>query len=420
MFIVLSTWWLFVYAKYCALNLRYIPFPKVEPADKIRKFIILIPCHNEELVIRNTIKSIMQVDYPSENYLLLVIDDGSADDTSQIVQSLQDEYENLHLVIRTPEEGGKGKSEALNQGYRHLLATGLLDSEEEYIVGVCDADGRIDDNMFWSAETLFQDDQIGACQAGVRILGRENSLLLRFQDMEFVLYSYVTQSIRSLCLGNASLGGNGQFIRQTALESVKFTRDELDYWWNPTSLSEDLEIGLRVKMKGYDVGVVPDSFVHQQGLTSWRKLIFRQRTRWAWGTIQVSLKYLFTFQLFRGQALSLEQKLDWLILLTLWGVSVALPVVWLLSLLHLMEIIIVGTPVTFWAALAIGFLWIPLIMLGVREVREYRRWRTIIWTLGFFFYLLHGIFCYYYALIKVITFQTPDWDKTARVDEETL
>ncbi|GAB1421520.1 glycosyltransferase family 2 protein [Anaerolineales bacterium] len=412
-FFFYSTWWLYLFVIYSIFHLSFEMFPTLTPGQRQRFFVILIPCHNEELVIENTIESLMTLDYPPENYLILVIDDASQDRTGVIVQGLTGRYPNLQLLQRSPEQGGKGKSEALNAGYRHLLASDLLSAHEDYVVGVCDADGRLDANMLWSAEALFAQENVGACQSGVRVRGREESFALRLQDMEFCLYSYITQSIRSRCLGNASLGGNGQFISKEALASVKYTHEGRDYWWDPDALTEDLEIGLRIIMKEYRVLAIPHSFVHQQGLTHMKKLIFRQRTRWAWGTLQVASSYLLNPKFYLSSKLSLVQKFDWFILLTLWGISVTLPLVWLLTILHIIGLISVGTPIQLLGALFVGFAWVPLIIFGLLEIKEYRRWRTVLWALGFYWYLMHGIIIYYYALLKLLIL-TPTWDKTER------
>jgi 1,2-diacylglycerol 3-beta-glucosyltransferase len=416
-YFVYSTWWLFVYLAFSIARRRLVKFTALTPGSRTRRFVIMIPCHNEELVIANTVRSLMRLDYPQENILILVINDASTDQTGPIVRELQAEYSNVHLLERAPGIGGKGKSEALNAGYRWLQAEGLVSADETYSIGVCDADGWLDENMLASVEALFEDPTIGGCQAGVRIRNRDQHILLRYQDMEFALYSYITQSIRSL-FGNASLGGNGQFISREALESARYTHNGLDYWWDPDSLTEDLDVGLRIAMNGYRIVTIPESFVHQQGLTDWRRLVFRQRVRWSWGTLQVTVKYLLSLRVYRDKTLTWLQKLDWSILLTLWGISISLPIVWGLSILHLLGVISVGSSLSFTMAILIGFAWIPLISLGLREIEEYQRWRVLLWATGFFLYLMHGIFCYYLALTKLIFFK-PEWDKTDRQAEQS-
>ena len=81
----------------------------------------------------------------------------------------------------------------------------------------------------------FADPTVGAVQIGVRINNREISRLARMQDMEFVIYTEVFQRGRRH-LGSVGLGGNGQFMRLSALLSLgnaPWTR----------SLTEDLDLG---------------------------------------------------------------------------------------------------------------------------------------------------------------------------------
>jgi 1,2-diacylglycerol 3-beta-glucosyltransferase len=125
------------------------------------------------------------------------------------------------------------------------------------------------------------DPWIGGVQLPVRIRNRD-SIIARLQDWEFWVFSALTQIARAR-LGNTSLGGNGQFTRFAALESL----DGLP--WS-TSLTEDLDLTLRLLLRGWRTTCVPEHHVNQQGLTSLRALV-RQRTRWFQGHL-VSLRYV--------------------------------------------------------------------------------------------------------------------------------
>jgi cellulose synthase/poly-beta-1,6-N-acetylglucosamine synthase-like glycosyltransferase len=111
----------------------------------------------------------------------------------------------------------------------------------------------------------------------VRISNREDSVLARLQDMEFVTHTDVFQSARDVW-GVAGLGGNGQFVRLAA---------HLDLAPAPWTdgLTEDLEQGLRLICAGWRIRYRRDVAVHQQGLVSARRLL-RQRSRWFQGHLQ--------------------------------------------------------------------------------------------------------------------------------------
>jgi len=96
--------------------------------------------------------------------------------------------------------------------------------------------------------------------------------------MEFVGFTYLVQVARDH-LGSSGLGGNGQFTRLDALASIGPAP------WARGALTEDLELGLSLVERGWRTRFCPDTFVSQQGLTSWRPLL-RQRTRWIHGHYQ--------------------------------------------------------------------------------------------------------------------------------------
>ena len=97
------------------------------------------------------------------------------------------------------------------------------------------------------------------------------------QDMEFVIYTEVFQRGRRH-LGSVGLGGNGQFVRLSALRSLgpaPWTR----------SLTEDLDLGVRLLAAGWRNEYCRTAAVHQQGVVEVKRLI-RQRARWFQGNLQ--------------------------------------------------------------------------------------------------------------------------------------
>ncbi len=80
---------------------------------------IMVPAHNEGIVIEKTVRSLLSLDYPAERYEVIIINDNSSDNSAQILKRIQDEKPAVTLkVINTDAvTGGKGKSNALNIGF---------------------------------------------------------------------------------------------------------------------------------------------------------------------------------------------------------------------------------------------------------------------------------------------------------------
>ena len=256
------------------------------PVDRGRSplVVMLVPLRDEELVLDTTVARLLDLDYDGP-WRVLLIDDGSRDATAAMADAWGAREDRVRVVHRSPERSGRGKGDALNAGHtlvRVWRAAGdpwLADyPDDEVVVGVVDADGRLDRGTLGAIAPYFADPSTGGVQIGVRIVNATTSLLARMQDMEFVAFSWLVQVARDT-VGSVGLGGNGQFTRLSALASLGPTP------WSARALTEDLDLGLRLAEAGWRNRFCPGAFVSQQGLTHWRAYL-RQRTRWIQGHYQ--------------------------------------------------------------------------------------------------------------------------------------
>ena len=234
----------------------------------------IVPCLNEELVIGETVRRLL--DQPG--CTVVVVDDGSTDETAlraRLAAQQRGEPERLLILTRHGEDSRQGKGAALNAAYplvlRHVRERGL--ATDSVIVAVMDADGRLSPGAIGSALALFSDDRVGGVQLVVRIRDRRK-LIGQFQDIEFWMISALSQFARSIS-GTVSLGGNGQFTRLNALEGL-----DGEPW--SRSLTEDLDLGLRLIAKGWRITTPVNGYVDQQPVDTLPRLL-RQRTRWYQG-----------------------------------------------------------------------------------------------------------------------------------------
>ena len=93
---------------------------------------ILIPAHNEQLAIKSTIDSVMKANYP--DFEVIVIDDGSTDDTLVIAQEQIKKFDNLKVIAL---EQNMGKAMALKYGTM---------SSKGNLILTLDADAYLDTN----------------------------------------------------------------------------------------------------------------------------------------------------------------------------------------------------------------------------------------------------------------------------------
>lgn len=327
-------------------------------------FSILVPARNEGLVIENTLRTILSMDYPHELFEVLLIDDGSTDRTARIALGLRREFPNLD-VLRIPlEQSGRGKSQALNIGYRHLVQKRRR-SFDNWIMGVFDADGLPKSDMLRKASYQFRDPKAGALQALVRMSNRHDFFLAFLQDIEFSTFARVSQFVRSIFKGAVALGGNGQFIRTAALNSITLENGE---WWRREALTEDLDIGVRLLLKGWENEFLITTTVSQQAVDSFGAL-YKQRTRWAWGTLQALQTYVLSGSLLKAKV-KLVKKVDMAYYLSFIIIPPVMLFCWILSFLSLAAIITTYNPFPSYFMIANGISFFPLIAYGLIRTRK--------------------------------------------------
>lgn len=376
-------------------------------------FSIVIPARNEETVIAETLGNVLNLDYPPELFEVTVVNDGSTDKTESIVRRLQQKHPNLRLLNVPEGIGGKGKGTALNIGFADFLLTwrGLeIKPRHRWIIGVFDSDARPQRNMLKQVSYQFSQPDVGGVQTLVRVRNRKTSFLARLQDIEFLAFARVVQFARTNFAGSVALGGNAQFVRATALDNSAL--EQLKQYWKNDCLTEDLDLGVRLLTKNWRNVYIESTSVSQEG-TETLMTMFRQRERWAWGTLQTLKLYVLSLGFWKTK-ISLRTKID----ISVYLIHIMLPFLvglcWIWSILNIIGLIKLTNffPLAF--TLANGFSFLPLLAYGLwKERSEYPAWQIVPLTLITALYTYHWIPCVMSALVKAISTK-PIWAKTPR------
>lgn len=378
-------------------------------------FVFVIPCLNEELVIGNTLDSLMAL--PQTNFAVLVVDDGSEDNTSAIVESRSSER--VWLLRRELPAARGGKGRALNAAFFHLVNSGILGEHdpEKVIIGILDADGRCSPNILQAVAPYFSSPRTASVQVGVRMRNITN-VLTRIQDFEFVTFTEIFQRGRRR-VGSVGLGGNGQFTRMSALATLR-PRPWTD------CLTEDLDLGLRLLAGGWVNQFCPHAFVNQQAVTSFRRLV-RQRSRWFQGHLQcwAQIPVLLRADLRPKTVADLMFQLTSPVLLLLFSVEAALvivvTIVGLMVAPHQMwDLILSRGPASLLAWYLLTFGVVPFYAIAYwMKSPNYSLPRAL--AIGHLFSLYAYLwFVAGWIAVARLVFKRRSWAKTARTDEPVL
>ncbi|HEY9711733.1 MAG TPA: glycosyltransferase family 2 protein, partial [Oculatellaceae cyanobacterium] len=171
-----------------------------------------------------------------------------------------------------PADAGGGKSGALNQ---------VLPLTKGEIVGVFDADAQVSKDLLRRTLPLFNNRQVGAVQVRKAIANSSVNFWTRGQMAEMAFDTYLQQQ-RIAIGGIGELRGNGQFVRRLALERCG--------GWNEETITDDLDLTLRLHLDKWDIGFLEFPPVEEEGVTT-ALALWHQRNRWGEGGYQRYLDY---------------------------------------------------------------------------------------------------------------------------------
>jgi poly-beta-1,6 N-acetyl-D-glucosamine synthase len=227
---------------------------------------VLVPAYNEELGIAATVCSLADPDYPMLE--IIVIDDGSSDETAAVVERLRDELPGL-IVVTQP---NAGKANALNAGLREAAG--------EIIVTV-DADTVFEPGALRTLVQQFRDPAVGAVSGNTKVANRDR-LLGRWQHLEYVMGFNLDRRMYDVVGCMPTVPGAIGAFRRAALDRVNGFSDD--------TLAEDTDLTMALHRAGFRVLYEPRAVAWTEAPHGLRDL-WRQRYRWSYGTIQSVWKH---------------------------------------------------------------------------------------------------------------------------------
>lgn len=257
---------------------------------------MIIPCFNEEKVIKQTLLSLLRFTEP--NLMVYVVDDDSSDNTLNVINGISDPR--IKVIRKKKPNAQKGKGHSLNIAYESILKDYWSIDSDQVIVTVLDADGFLCADAFTIADRIFSHSDIHGIQARVRIINnyRNGNWLTLLQDIEFYEVIGNIQKLR-MKTKTVGLGGNGQFTRLSVLEKLTGIP------WSDCLL-EDYDLTIRLLLNNEQIVYTDKLIIYQQGVRNYQRYI-KQRSRWIQGSLQC---HSYMFHLLKTGSLSKIGKLE--------------------------------------------------------------------------------------------------------------
>jgi poly-beta-1,6 N-acetyl-D-glucosamine synthase len=229
---------------------------------------ILVPAYNEGAVIQGSIRSLLELDYP--RYEILVIDDGSKDDT--YVKAVAYEGDRGKAAVRVITKPNGGKARALN--------TGIAAASHDFILCM-DGDSALHPQTLRRAIRHFEDPHIGAVAGSVKVVNRTN-LLSSLQALEYIEGLNMVRAAQGFFrLVNIIPGPIGMF-RKSALQKVG--------GYDHDTFAEDCDLTLKLLLEGWQIQYEPGSIAYTEAPEQLLDLL-KQRYRWTRGILQAISKH---------------------------------------------------------------------------------------------------------------------------------
>ena len=286
---------------------------------------IHLPLFNEERVAGRLLEACVGLDYPRNRFEIIVVDD-STDGTTKVVQSFKGKYPGLVKVIHRDERTGF-KAGALQVA---------LEQSKGDLIGLFDADYvPPHDFLKRMVPYVYVNDRVAFVQSRWSYLDGQFSWIAKALSLAIDVYAFVDQ--RARYVGNllAHFSGTCGVFRRQAIEDAG--------GWSPETLAEDLDLSIRLHLKGWRYIYVPSVVCPGEIPPSFDNLR-HQQFRWAKGFSECLRKY--GGDIARSKKLSFFQKVEALLHLgtyficplTIMGLVVALlyyaifpPSFWLLG-----------------------------------------------------------------------------------------
>ncbi len=232
-------------------------------------FAVLVPAHNEERGIAETIESLKTLVYPTDRFQIIVIADNCSDKTASLARA------SGARVLERIDLSQRGKGFALKYAFDTLSAEGVFDA-----YAIIDADTSVSPNLL-DAFALELEHGAHAVQAHYTVRNPQVSWRTRLMTLALTLFHGVRSLGRERLQLSVGLRGNGMCFSKELVRVVPHAA---------FSIVEDLEYGIQIGLQGYRVHNAANACVYGDMVANERDSR-SQRQRWEAGRRAIAREY---------------------------------------------------------------------------------------------------------------------------------
>lgn len=236
----------------------------------------VIPCKNEGPAIRKTVEKCFAADYPKEKLEVIVINDGSTDNTAEILDELAQEFDKLTVVHWTE-----------NRGKRHGMAEGFFLAKGEIIVQL-DSDSYIESKSFKEIIRPFANPEVGAVCAHADPENADTNTLTKMQAAYYFMSFRILKSAESVFMSVFCCSGCSSAYRKSIVLPIMDDWLKESFLGLPVTWGDDRSLTNQVIKLGYKTIYTDRAQAYTICPDSIRQFL-RQQTRWKKGWFVNSL-----------------------------------------------------------------------------------------------------------------------------------
>ncbi len=258
--------------------ISYRPFPAARFQDA-PLMTVVIPAYNEGRMVLKSIEAVAGANYPRDRLEIVVIDDGSKDDTWHWISEAASRYPGLVTPIR--QDRNRGKREALTLGFAR--------AKGEILVTI-DSDSVIEPDALLALAGPFANPRIGAVAGKVLVYNRHKGLIPRMLHVRYVLSFDFLRSVESVYRNVFCCPGALTGLRASAVRGVLERWQNQHFLGSRCTFGEDRAMTNFLLDAGYDTVYQRAAVVHTEVPERYKKLC-KMLLRWDRSYVREELRF---------------------------------------------------------------------------------------------------------------------------------